>query len=81
MATSDSRKTTPKSIQLIAHPKLTTKYRREQSNSQESLLPEDKMASTLDLDLHLSEADEERTELNQEFHQYMILNKNIANQS
>ena len=38
------------------------------------------MASTLDLDLHLSEVDEERAEPNQELHQYKILSKNIANQ-
>ena len=81
MTTGDSRKTTPKSTQLIAHPELTTKYRRRQSISQESVLPEDdEMASTLDLDLHLSEVDEERAELNQEYHQYMTLSKNIANQ-
>ena len=38
------------------------------------------MASTLDLDLHLSEVDEERAEPNQKLHQYMILSKNIAYQ-
>ena len=41
---------------------------------------DDKMPSTLNLDLHLSEVDEERTKLNQEYHQYMKLCKNIANQ-
>ena len=40
----------------------------------------DKMPSTLNLGLHLSEVDEERAKLNQEYHQYMKLSKNIANQ-
>ena len=40
---------------------------------------DDKMPSTLNLDLHLSEVDEERAKLNQEYHQYMKLSKNIAN--
>ena len=35
---------------------------------------DDKMPSTLNLDLHLSEVDEERAKLNQEYHQYMKLN-------
>ena len=62
-------------------PELTTKYRRKESNSPESVLPEDdKMPSTLNLDLHLSEVDEEGAKLNQEYHQYMKLSKNIANQ-
>ena len=41
---------------------------------------DDKMPSTLNLDLHLSEVDEERAKLNQKYHQYMKLSKNIANQ-
>ena len=41
---------------------------------------DDKMPSTLNLDLHLSEVDEERAKLNQEYHQYMKFSKNIANQ-
>ena len=41
---------------------------------------DDKMPSTLNLDLHFSEVDEERAKLNQEYHQYMKLSKNIANQ-
>ena len=41
---------------------------------------DNKLPSTLNLDLHLSEVDEERAKLNQEYHQYMKLSKNIANQ-
>ena len=51
-----SKKTAPKSIQLITHSELTTTYERDQSGSQESVSQEDnKIQSTLDLDLHLSE--------------------------
>ena len=53
-----SKKTAPKSIQLIAHSELTTTYDRDQSGSQESVSREDdKIPSTLDLDLHLSESE------------------------
>ena len=53
-----SKKTAPKSIQLIAHSELTTTYDRDQSGSQESVSQEDdKIPSTLDLDLHLSESE------------------------
>ena len=41
---------------------------------------DDKKPSTLNLDLHLSEVYEERAKLNQEYHQYMKLSKNIPNQ-
>ena len=40
---------------------------------------DDKMPSTLNLDLHLPEVDEERAKLNQEYHQYMKLSKHNAN--
>ena len=53
-----SKKTAPKSIQLITHSKLTTTYNRDQSGCQESVSQEDdKIPSTLDLDLHLSEGE------------------------
>ena len=53
-----SKKTAPKSIQLITHSELTTTYDRDQSGSQESVSQEDdKIPSTLDLDLHLSESE------------------------
>ena len=53
-----SKKTAPKSIQLITHSELTTTYDRNQSGSQESVSQEDdKIPSTLDLDLHLSESE------------------------
>ena len=53
-----SKKTAPKSIQLIIHSELTTTYDRDQSGSQESVSQEDdRIPSTLDLDLHLSEGE------------------------
>ena len=53
-----SKKTAPKSIQLITHSELTTTYDRDQSGSQESVSQEDdRIPSTLDLDLHLSEGE------------------------
>ena len=53
-----SKKTAPKSIQLIAHSELTTTYDRDQSGSQECVSQEDdKIPSTLDLDLHLSDSE------------------------
>ena len=53
-----SKKTAPKSIQLITHSELTTTYDRDQSGSEESVSQEDdKIPSTLDLDLHLSESE------------------------
>ena len=52
------KKTTPKSIQLIVHSELTTTYNRDQSESQESASQEDnRIPSTLDLDLQLSESE------------------------